>query len=80
VKVERIFFLQLLEKTLDLKNKRLTELHFLRLGIMFERSGAGSGSDQRIAKAKSTVYHCAGEVVNETGNCASECLESSMCS
>ena len=55
-------------------------LHFLRLGIMFERSGARSGSDKKIAAAKSTVYHCAGEVVNGTGSFASECLEDSMCS
>jgi hypothetical protein len=47
---------------------------------MFERSGARSGSDKKIAAAKSTVYHCAGEVVNGTGSFASECLEDSMCS
>jgi hypothetical protein len=58
----------------------VTGLHFLRLGIMFERSGARSGSDQKIATAKSTVYHCAGEVVNGTGSCASECLDNSVCS
>jgi hypothetical protein len=47
---------------------------------MFESSGARSGSDQKIATAKSTVYHCAGEGVNGTGSCASECLGNSMCS
>jgi len=47
---------------------------------MFERSGAGSGNDQKIATAKSTVYHCAKAVVNGTGSCASECLDNSICS
>jgi hypothetical protein len=47
---------------------------------MFERSRARSGSDQEIAAAKATVYHCAGEAVNGTGSCASECLDKSMCS
>jgi hypothetical protein len=58
----------------------VTGLHFLRLGIMFERSGARSGNDQKIATAKSTVYYRAGEVANGTGSRASECLDNSVCS